>query len=250
MPFYHHPVYLYDDVFRYDLVHGRFADSEAFRFYRKQTELYGSPVLDLACGTGSLLIPLAESGVEITGIDISDKMLAECERKSKDRNTAVLALKGDMRCFDLSRKFKLVLIAGNSFQHLESDEDITNCLECIKRHLQPGGRLVIEVFNPFVPLLMRDSGKRYMVGEFENNILSEEMTYDPANRTSRVNWHFWDRITDSTTELTFSTREFFPEEMDAIIQSHGFSIEDKFGDFDGSRFSETSPKQIIVAAIL
>ncbi len=250
MTVYHYPVHLYDDVFRYDLVHGRFADPQAFRFYRKQTELYGSPVLDLACGTGNILIPLAESGVEITGIDISEKMLAECERKSKERTTPVSVQIGDMRCFDLGRKFKLVLIAGHSFQHLQTAEDITRCLECVKRHLGPGGRLVIEVFNPFVPLLMRDSGKRYMVGEFQNNILSEELLYDPATHISSVNWHFWDRVTGQITELTFSTREFFPEEMDAIMQAHGFSIEDKFGDFDGSRFSNTSPKQIIVAGIL
>jgi ubiquinone/menaquinone biosynthesis C-methylase UbiE len=238
---------LYDDVFRYDLVHGRFADPETLHFFREQIKRYGQPVLDLACGTGNLLIPLAEEGVEISGIDLSENMLSACCLKATERNVLVELERGDMRSFDLDRKFRTILIAGCSFQHLETELDISNCLEAVGRHLEPDGRLIVELFNPIVSLLMQDSGKHYMIGEFEHNVLSEEMTYDPGTQVNNITWHFWDRKSDSTTRLTFSTREYFPEELDSLFDRNGFAIEKRFGDFDGSDFNENSSKQIIVA---
>ena len=240
---------LYEDVFLYDLVHGSFADPQTFDFYRKQTEISGSPILELACGSGHVLIPLAKSGLEISGLDISAEMLGECESKAAGQNIRVQVQHGDMRKFELGMKFKLIFIAGNSLQHLNTIEEISDCFTCVKRHLEPKGRFVVELFNPFIPLLVREQGKRYMIGEFGDYVLSEDVYYDAATQVSHINWHFWNRPSNNEKVLSFTMRQFFPQEIDAFFNCNGFVIENKFGDFDEIQFNSNSPKQIIVASM-
>lgn len=238
---------LYDDAFLYDLVHGLFAEDEIFRFFHQAAEQYGTPALELACGSGNIMIPLAEAGVEIAGIDISDTMLRACRQKAAGRGIEIKIGKGDMRSFDLGRQFPLIFIAGNSFQHLDSIGEITDCFTAVKRHLAPSGRFIVEVFNPYIPLLVREMGKRYVVGEFEDHVLTEDVAYDPATQISRINWHFWHRPTDSERTLSFTMRQFFPQELDSLFVLHGFEIEHKFGDFDRSEFDGGSAAQIVIA---
>lgn len=243
----HSSLDLYDDTFLYDLVHDPFATGEILDFFKETVAEYGPSVLELASGTGNILIPLAESGVDIFGIDISDKMLSTCRRKASERGVKVGVQKGDMRAFDLDRKFDFIYIAGNSFQHLDAIRDVSECFECIRRHLEPDGRLLIEVFNPYVPLLVREMGKRFVVGSFDDHVLTEDVFYDAATQKSTFNWHFWHRPTDREKTLTFTMRQFFPQEFDSLFDLHGFRIENKFGDFDRSEFTSGSPSQIVIA---
>jgi SAM-dependent methyltransferase len=240
---------LYDDAYLYDLVHGDFAEDEIARFFIESTEQYGSPVLELACGTGNILIPLAEAAVDIFGLDISDKMLAACRRKAAERDVKIHVGKGDMRGFDLDRKFRLIYIAGNSLQHLNSIEEISSCFESVRQHLEPDGRFLVEVFNPYIPLLVREMGKRYMVGSFGDHVLTEDVNYDSATQISHINWHFWHRPDDRERTLSFSMRQFFPQELDSLFVLHGFQIEHKFGEFDRSEFTGGSPAQIVIATL-
>lgn len=240
---------LYDDAFLYDLVHGQFATGDVFQFFKQVSADYGSPVLELACGTGNILIPLAESGIDIVGLDISDKMLSACRRKADGRDVKVRVQKGDMRSFDLGRKFPLIIIAGNSFQHLNTIGEITECFDHVKRHLSSDGRLIIEVFNPYVPLLVREMGKRFVVGSFEDHVLTEDANYDAATQKSEFNWHFWHRPSDREKTLSFTMRQFFPQEFDSLFELHGFRIEHKFGDFDRSAFDSGSASQIVIASV-
>lgn len=238
---------LYDDAFLYDLVHGQFAETEIFQFFIELIERTGSPVLELACGSGNILTPLAEAGIDIYGLDISDKMLSACRKKAAEKSVRVHVGKGDMRRFELDRKFRLIYIAGNSFQHLNSIDDISACFDSVRRHLEPDGKLLIEVFNPYIPLLVREMGKRYVVGEFGEHVLTEDVNYDPATQISHINWHFWHRPSDREKTLSFTMRQFFPQELDTLFALHGFSIEQKFGDFDRSEFVSGSPAQIVIA---
>lgn len=238
---------LYDDTFLYDLVHDPFATGEILQFFKDTAADFGPAVLELACGTGNILIPLAESGVDIFGIDISDKMLSTCRRKAGEHGVKVHIQKGDMRSFELDRKFPLIYIAGNSFQHLDTIRDVSECFESIRRHLEPDGRLLIEVFNPYLPLLLREMGKRFVVGTFGEHVLTEDVFYDAATQKSTFNWHFRHRPTNREKTLTFTMRQFFPREFDSLFTLHGFRIEKKFGDFDRSEFTSGSPSQIVIA---
>lgn len=241
---------LYDDAFLYDLVHGQFATGDVLHFFKDISAEYGSPVLELACGTGNILVPLAESGVEIYGLDIADKMLSTCRRKAAEREIKIQVQKGDMRSFDLGRKFPFIYIAGNSLQHLNTIGEITECFESVKRHLDTGGRFLVEVFNPYLPMLVREMGKRFEVGSFGDYNLTEDANYDAATQKSEFNWHFRHRPSDRERTLSFTMRQFFPQEFDSLFELHGFRIERKFGDFDRSDFDSGSASQIVIASLI
>lgn len=240
---------LYDDAFLYDLVHGPIAEAEIVGFLLDYCKVYGSPVLELASGTGSILLPIAEAGIEIRGIDLSENMLQACRRKAAERGIKAKVTKGDIRDFSLGHRYPLIIILGNSFQHLNSLPEISAFFESVKRHLEPDGRLLIEVFNPYIPLLNREMGIRYVVGEFDGHILTEDVNYDQATQVTNLNWHFLHRASGRERSLSFSMRQFFPQEFDELISLHGFEIEDKFGDFDRSPFVSGSPAQLVVAKV-
>lgn len=238
---------LYDDTFLYDLVHDPFASGQILQFFKDSAAEYGPSVLELACGTGNILIPLAEAGVDISGLDISDSMLSTCRRKAAEKNVAISVTKGDMRSFRVDRKFDLIYVAGNSFQHLHSTGEVTECFESAKLHLADGGRFLVEVYNPYVPMLVREMGKRFVVGSFGDYVLTEDVNYDAALQQSEFHWHFWHRPSDREKTLSFTMRQFFPQEFDSLFELHGFRIEHKFGDFDRSEFTSSSASQIVIA---
>lgn len=245
---------LYENDWLYDLVHEKPADSEQIAFYERQIERYGSPVLELACGTGNYLVTLSQPEVEISGIDISSEMLDGARRRAEDQNVEANLLNADMRNFDLNQRFALIFVAGNSLQHLNTREDVEACFNSVKRHLMPGGRFIVEVFNPSLRLLTRSPNERYFVGEYKTEngwvVLTENVRYDAATQINHLNWHYKNQFMKEEHTVSFTMRQFFPQEFDALFEYNGFRIESKYGDFDESEFSSDSPKQIVVASLL
>jgi len=147
------------DIKRYDRYgwdYGRHnpLEEKAVRWYLRHAGEVGGEILEVACGTGSLLVPLARAGHRVTGLDLSRTMLAIARERIDALPPKVAALadpiRGDMSDFDLGRRFSLAILADNSFRELETREELLACLRCIRRHLEPGGRfLLTEVrFNP------------------------------------------------------------------------------------------------------
>jgi SAM-dependent methyltransferase len=243
---------LYSDSRLYDLVMGRFASGGMLDFYHRQVVSYGGPTLELACGTGRLTIPLAEAGADVMGIDISEHMLRTAEMKARERDVQVTFSCGDMRDFNLGRQFKLILIPAQSLSHLHAREEVEACFGCVRRHLAVGGGLVIELFNPSLALLAREAGRRYPVGDYEDEltgerfILSEEVRYDSASQVNHISWHFLGDGAEREDLLSFEMRQFFPQEIDALLEYNGFMVERKYGGYDGEVFVDSSPKQLIV----
>lgn len=244
---------LYDNDWLYDLVHEKPADGEQMAFYERQIERYGSPVLELACGTGNYLVTLSGDDVEISGLDNSDEMLDGAKRRGENQNTETNLINADMRFFDLGQKFRLVFIAGNSFQHLNRLEDVEACFASVKKHLAPGGRFIVEIFNPSLQLLNRNPDERFFVGEYKTAdgwiVLTENVRYDHATQINHIDWHYKNQFANEEQTVAFTMRQFFPQELDALFRYNNFRIECKYGDFDESAFTSDSPKQIIVAAI-
>lgn len=245
---------LYDNDWLYDLVHEKSADSEQIAFYERQISEYGSPVLELACGTGNYLVTLSSNDVEISGLDVSDQMLHAAERRAENENTETNLINADMRDFDLGQKFALIFVAGNSFQHLNYLSDVEACFASVKKHLKPNGRFIVEVFNPSLELLTRNPQERFFVGEYKTAdgwiVLTENVFYDRATQINRIDWHYKNQFMKEEQTVSFTMRQFFPQELDSLFLHNGFQIEKKFGDFDESDFTSQSPKQIIVAAAL
>lgn len=244
---------LYENSWLYDLIHEKSPDSREVNFYERQIERYGSPILELACGTGNYLVTLSQSDVEISGLDISDNMLHAAEQRAEHQNIETNLINADMRNFDLNQKFALIFIAGNSLQHLSTYEDVTACFASVRRHLKPNGKFIVEIFNPSIRLLNRNPDERFFVGEYrtENGwvVITENVRYDAATQINYLQWHYKNQFMKEEETVSFTMRQFFPKEFDFLFELNGFRIENKFGDFNESPFTSDSPKQIIIASL-
>ena len=123
-----------------------FDDAHFFRWF---IENYPGPVLDVGCGTGRLLIPYAKEGIDIEGIDTSNEMLDICRDKLKADDLGNRISCADMRDFDLDRKYQVIMIPGFSIQLLREESEAIACLENCRKHLMPGGILIVCSYIPW-----------------------------------------------------------------------------------------------------
>jgi SAM-dependent methyltransferase len=160
-------------------------------FYTEVTRQQGGAVLELACGTGLLTIPLSSNGPTVVGLDRSRAMLQVAKRRASAAGAPVTLLQGDMRDFALRREFALIIVARNSLLHLLSTEDLIAAFTAIRRHLAPEGVFAFDIFNPSVSLLARPRGQRFPVMEVSTTsfgLLTVEDTcdYDAATQVNHL----------------------------------------------------------------
>jgi SAM-dependent methyltransferase len=117
------------------------------------------PVLELACGTGRLTIPIARDGHETVGLDTSPTMLEAARAKAESSGLGNTFVRGDMRAFALHRHFGLIVVSCNSLAHLTTNEDLRACLRRVRDHLEPGGFFAFDIVNPDVTALARPRSK-------------------------------------------------------------------------------------------
>ena len=129
----------------YDL----FAKNNDIPLYLRMADKYGSPILDLACGTGRVSVKLAEAGHEVVGIDATKQMLELAQKKADslpdDVRSRVSFLEGDFRNFELQRRFRLVIIPF-SFQYCLTTDQQLACLSSIKKHLTDDGVFILDLY--------------------------------------------------------------------------------------------------------
>ena len=138
-------------------------------FYLDLAKQIGGPVLELACGTGRVLLPIARQGIAIHGVDTSVPMLAELakklEREPKDVRELVSTVHADIRSFRSNQRYPLVIIPFRPMQHMYNVEDQINTLKTAAFHLEPDGVLAFDVFYPKYDMIF--SGIGYELLDFE-----------------------------------------------------------------------------------
>jgi SAM-dependent methyltransferase len=150
----------------YDDVYARTQDPNDLPFYLELAKKIGGPVLELACGTGRVLLPIAREGIAIHGVDKSASMLEVLEdnlkREPKDVRELVSVVAGDMRTFWSNRKYSLVMIPFRPMQHMYTVEDQLSALSTAAFHLDDGGILAFDVFYPRHDLLFSGIGQELL----------------------------------------------------------------------------------------
>lgn len=229
-------------------------------FYVEAARQAQGPVLELGCGTGRVLLPVARAGCEVVGLDSSSVMLDLCQKKlaqePADVRARVQLVEADMRQFDLGRAFSLLTIPFRSFQHLLTVEDQLACLNTIHRHLVPGGRVILDVYDPYLPRLVDEKylveldeeppfsmpdGRRVirrslLVGrDLARQILEVEFTYavtHPDGRREQLGYRF-------------PMRYFFRFEVEHLLARSGFQVEAVHADFNKSPHGSKDPGELI-----
>ena len=245
----------------YDYIPG-YAGRPDLDFYLEYAHAAGGKILELGCGTGRLLIPIAAAGYEIVGLDLSEHMLARCREKLARQPAAVQArartLQGDMTAFDLGETYALITVPFRAFQHLLPVEEQLACLRCAHEHLDRGGKLILDLFQVNLRYLV-DPASAEEKQDFSGVALPGGRT---LRRTHRVaGWHraaqyndiemiYYVAHADGHTERlvqAFPFRYFFRYEVQHMLARCGYRVAELFGDFDRRPLRDDSPEMIFVA---
>ena len=231
-------------------------------FYVTQATGQGGTILELGCGTGRILLPLARAGHTVVGLDGSPAMLARCEEKLRDEPENVRARVtlrgGDARGFDVGRRFGLVIAPFRVLQHVVTIEDQLRLLAAVARHLAPGGSLVFDVFNPNLRALLSHDGTEHE--DTPETPLPDGRSFRRASRVRLVRW--LDQVNDVELAYdvspragappvrhvqSFEMRWYLRQELTHLLARGGFVVEAMYGDFDGSALVDGAPEIIVRA---
>ena len=228
-------------------------NQQAVDFYRAEADRRGGHVLELGSGTGQKLVPIASDGHPCTGLELSPPMLAEARRKADERGVAVEWVQGDMRSFDLGRTYDLVIIAANSLLHLHGADDLVSCFRSVRRHLAPGARLVLDVFNPRVRMLALADGVRRRRDALsyvdpERGVVHVDVaeTYDAAAQVTRGTWYFSTDAEPDFVVAPLEIRSIFPQELPLLLTIGGLRVVERYGDWSRTPFTSDAGLQLYV----
>lgn len=250
---------MYDQIAHYyDLTHANL--TEDIPFVLAQARQANGPILELGCGSGRLLLPLAQAGMAVTGLDHSPVMLARAqERLAKEREAVqnrVTLVEGDMTRFVMNGRFPLILIPYNTFMHLD-DAQALAALKQAKRHLPADGQLFIDLANPFT---VANTPEDHLLSL--ENVLTDPDTGDvilhlAANRldtavqTLHITW-VYDRspalggsIHRTVAQATYHYR--YPHQMELLLQEAGFTQLVFYGGYDQAAFDADSERLLLLA---
>ncbi len=239
-----------------------YAERRDGAFYLDLARRAGGPVLELGCGTGRILIPVARAGCCVTGLEISENMLARCRAKLarepgevRDRVRLVCTT---MTEFSLDEQFSLVTAPFRGFQHLLSIAEQLSCLRCVHRHLAPGGTFVLDVFHT-IPAATFDSKWMEEKEDTPETPLPDGRrfrrtvriaAFHRARQMNEVEFVFYLTHPNGRKERIverFALRYFFRYELEHLLARCGFRVKALYGNFDRSAFTDESPEMIFAA---
>ncbi len=216
-------------------------------------------MLEFACGTGRLLLPLAATGARVTGVDLSPAMLAIAREKlaAAKLEERVRLLQGDMRTVDLKHRFGLVIVGLNSLMHLRSQPAQLEALSAAARHLAANGRLVIDLFNPEVALPdAQQEGQLFLhclkiLPDGTHLLHFQSPRVDRAAQVIDMTNYYDEMPPDGQVRrhmAPFSLRYLTAGELRLLVQQAGLALEALYGTYQLDPFQNDSPRLIAVAA--
>ena len=224
----------------------RIVESEAF--YLSES---AGRVLELGCGSGRLTITIAKIGLNIIGIDLSASMIAAARRKAESSEVSIDFRHADMCDFNLTERFDTILIPGNSLLHLHTNAELQRCLASVRRHLRPGGKFVFDIskidpaaliLNERHPAMSVNSPNRGRIN------IDEISSYDAATQVRTVQLYLSCDSAVDLQKIEYKLRVIFPQELLLLLESTGFTLIDRFGEFTREPFTAASPRQVVVCA--
>jgi SAM-dependent methyltransferase len=253
---------MYDQIARYyDLTHAELtADIE---FVLSLAGRARGPILELGCGTGRLLLPLARAGFNVTGVDKSAAMLARARKRLaaeadvvRARVNLIEAGMSDLELAGEDDRYGLAIIPFNTFMEMDP-EQMRGALARIGRYLQPEGRLFIDVANPVAVAQTPNDGMLTL----EDTVVDPETGdlvlrlarnwLDDAGQILHITW-----IYDATpveggpvhrTVIEAQYHYLYPHQLQLLLQDAGFSVESLSGGYGPIPFTEESDRLLVVA---
>ncbi|NBE91696.1 class I SAM-dependent methyltransferase [Nonomuraea sp. KC401] len=200
----------------------------------------GGRALEFAIGTGRVGVPLAECGVPVTGIELSRPMIEQLRTKVDEATIPVIA--GDMATASAPGSYSLVYLVFNTISNLLTQAEQVACFRNAARHLEPGGRFVIELWVPELRKL--PPGQPATVFTAESGYIGLD-TYDVL-RQLVVSHHFTFDGGKRAELFRSPHRYIWPAELDLMAQLAGFELESRHADWTGAEFTAESRSHVSV----
>jgi SAM-dependent methyltransferase len=220
----------------------------------------GEPVLEVACGTGRVALPLAQAGAEVTGFDRSSRMLRIARAKS-GATANPRWVEADMRSVALGESFGLILIPAHAFQSLLTPDDQVACLERLGQHLTPDGTLVIHLDHQDLdwlgslpatgPGTYEDDGEVIHAATGRRLRRLFAWSYQRASQTATLALAWEEAGQDGEAgarwDLTPTPLHcVFRFEMEHLLARTGFATRTVYGDFSGHALADDSEEMVWV----
>jgi SAM-dependent methyltransferase len=239
----------------YDALAGDYANGPELGFYSRLAAVHQGPLLELGAGTGRLSLALAGEGLKVTGVEIDGGMLSLARLKAAERQVEVEWVEADARTFSLDQTFPLVVLPNNTIAHFLDRESVEALFAAVRRHLAPGGRFVVDYFNPLLALLTRDQEARVLVSEYYDPDgrglvrVTESSRYDAASQVNHLIWYYRRAGEEHEESIDLAMRVYFPQELVDLLHYNGFTVESRFGSFDQAPFNAESFQHLLVCRV-
>jgi SAM-dependent methyltransferase len=214
--------------------------------------LSNGPVLELGCGDGRILFEVARAGIAATGVDLSEGMLEAARQKLAGEPRAVRErvrlVRADIQDFDLGTKFDFAYAAFRTFNFVTTAEGQRACLERLRAHLNPGAKVLIDVFDPPLDTVVPGAGDERLPWLVEVHahpdtgrevvvqVLSQK--FDPLRQVLRQVWRFSEHDAAGAAlrseDETLTMRWVYRWEMRYLFELCGFEVEAEYSDYFGS----------------
>lgn len=227
--------------------------------YSRLAEEYGEPILDVGCGTGRVLLHLAQEGYAVHGVDNSPEMLARLDAKLmvmphlKDQLSYQQA---DILAVDFDERFKLTLLTYNALMHFHDQDLQLALLKRLRLCMADDGLLVIDLPNAGETFATPDADslivdRTFIDPETGHFIMLQSLsTLDRVEQMLRVEWFYDETDADGITRRTYAPhllRYYFYPEMSLLLMQAGFAVAAVYGDTEEGEFEDGCERMIIYA---
>lgn len=217
--------------------------TEDLPFYVGLARAADGPVLEVACGTGRVHLPMLRAGADVDGFDLHPGMLDVLRRKASALGLETRVVQADMRQFAMPRRYALVVIPFRAFLHNLTITDELRTLRRCREHLVPGGRLALDLFHPTFERLVEPDSRWRLEKEFAHPssgarlALWSSATRDRVNQTMHVDMELRELGAEGDVVAahphSFDLRWIYRGEMELLLSAAGFARCEVAGGFDG-----------------
>jgi ubiquinone/menaquinone biosynthesis C-methylase UbiE len=198
-------------------------------YYRERLKHCKGRILEVMAGSGRVMIPLLESGLTVDGVDYSPEMLASCRQRCEEKALTAQLYQSNLQDLSLPHSYEAIIIPGGSFLLIEQRDESLNVLKRLYDHLQPGGRLVLDIFLPDTQFQCGPMGGTSTFELANGDTITMEKTLVEADfyqqyKVSLIKYEKWRQGALIQTELQrLAVRWYGVEEFKLVLENIGFS---------------------------
>jgi SAM-dependent methyltransferase len=229
--------------------------TEDLPFWLELAAKEGDPVLELGCGTGRVLIPMAQAGYHTVGLDHDLSMLKFLQASiALQELHTLLLVAADICRFNLSAKFPLITLPCNTFSTLNTEQQVA-CLRCVGRHLSEGGVFAVCLPNPELISRLPTQAAAELEDEFihpdTGNPVQVSSSWRRTKHTLHLTWIYDQLLPDGTVDRKVVNNH---QQLNTVniylseLENEGLMVRGLYGDFDRSPYTDDSPQLIIQAS--